>query len=88
MEAAQTFSVETIQPVVGTLPRDPHCLGHVGHRHSLSSDPFDKQTPTVKRQSSITVSLEDLRLVKTDISTAPEVFFSGQVVTNVLTEYT
>jgi len=43
-------------------------------RHPLLADPIDQQTPAKKRQTSVTVRHEDLRLVKTAISTAPEVF--------------
>ena len=75
MKAGETLGVEADQPAMGALARDPHGLGHMGDGHSLVSDPFDQQTPAMKRQSSITVTHEDLRLVKTDISTAPEVFF-------------
>ena len=87
MEPAETLCVESGQPTMGALTGHPHGLGHMGHGHSLVSDPFDQQTPAMKRQSGITVTHEDLRLVKTDISTAPEVFFSGQAVTNVVAEY-
>jgi hypothetical protein len=41
----------------------------------------------MQRQTSVTVTHEDLREVKTAISTAPEVFASGQHVTNVLAGY-
>jgi hypothetical protein len=57
-------------------------------RHPLLADPTHQQTPAMKRQTSVTVRHEDLRLVKTAISTAPEVFLSDQPITNVLAEYT
>jgi hypothetical protein len=75
MERRQAPGVETRQPAMGALTRNSHRLGYVRYRHSLVTDPFDKKAPAVKRQSSITVTHEDLRVVKTDISTAPEVFF-------------
>jgi hypothetical protein len=87
MERCEAPGVETSQPAVGALTRDSHRLGDMCHRHSLVADPFDQQAPAVKRQSSITVTHEDLRVVKTDISTAPEVFISGQPVTNLLAGY-
>ena len=75
MEAAKPLGFETGEPPMGALPRDAHGFRHMGYGHSLISHPFDQQSPAEKRQSSITVTHEDLRLVKTDISTAPEVFF-------------
>jgi hypothetical protein len=56
-------------------------------RHALITDPLHQQQPAVERQTSITVRHEDLRVVKTAISTAPEVFALGQPVTNVPAEY-
>jgi hypothetical protein len=56
------------------LTRDTDRLRDVGDRHALFSDAFDEQTTSVERQSSITVTHEDLRVVKTAISTASEVF--------------
>ena len=88
MKAGETLGVEAGQPTMGALARHPHGLGHMGDGHSLVSDSFDQQTPAMKRQSGITVTHEDLRLVKTAISTAPEVFISGQAVTKVSAEYT
>jgi hypothetical protein len=61
----------------------------MGDRHPLIADPLDEQTATMNSQASVTVTHEDLRVVKTAISTAPEVFALGQrPVTNVVAEYT
>jgi hypothetical protein len=55
----------------------------------LAAHPLDEQTATMNGETSVTVTHEDLRVVKTSISTAPEVFALGQrPVTNVLAEYT
>ncbi|HVM06926.1 MAG TPA: hypothetical protein VM345_00555 [Acidimicrobiales bacterium] len=58
-------------------------------RHVLVSDPLHEQQPTMKRETSVTVTHEDLRVVKTAISTAPEVFsqVNDPSVTNVPAEY-
>ena len=60
---------------MGALPRDPHRFRDMRNRHLLDTNTFDQQQPAVKRQTGVTVTHEDLRLVKTAISTAPEVFF-------------
>jgi hypothetical protein len=57
------------------------------HGHALIPNPAHQQAPTMKRQTSITVTHEDLRVVKTAISTAPEVFLSDQPDTNLMAEY-
>jgi hypothetical protein len=60
----------------------------MGDRHVLFPDPLHEQTAAMERQTSVTVTHEDLREVKTPISTAPEVFALGQrPVTNVQAEY-
>ena len=63
--------VEAAHPPMRTLPRDPQLLRDMSHRTTINPNPPNKQTTTVKRQPSISVSHEDLRLVKTGISTAP-----------------
>jgi hypothetical protein len=60
----------------------------MGNRHALDADPMDQQTTTMNSQTSVTVRHEDLRLVKTAISTAPEVFALGQPDTNFMAGYT
>ena len=42
--------------------------------HVLVTDAVHEQSATVERQAGVTVTHEDLRLVKTAISTAPGVF--------------
>jgi hypothetical protein len=57
-------------------------------RHLQAADPLHEQQPAMERQTSVTVTHEDLRVVKTAISTAPGVFALGQQpVTNVVAEY-
>jgi hypothetical protein len=68
------LDVETGDPPVGALAGDAHGLGHVRNRHPQPPDPVHEQATTMERQSSVTVRHEDLRLVKTAISTAPGVF--------------
>jgi len=61
----------------------------MGDRHVLFTDPLHEQPATVECQAGVTVTHEDLRLVKTAISTAPEVFSSDQTpVTNLPAKYT
>jgi len=58
-------------------------------RHPFHTDTLDEQTTTMDCQTSVTVTHEDLRVVKTAISTAPGVFALCQrPVTNVLAGYT
>ena len=66
-----TQLVEPANPPVRALARDAELLRDVRDRATITPNPPDKQTTTVKRQPSISVSHEDLRLVKTGISTAP-----------------
>ena len=66
-----TELVEPADPTVRALPRHPELLRDMRHWATIAPDPPNKQTTTVKRQPSISVSHEDLRLVKTGISTAP-----------------
>jgi hypothetical protein len=88
VEAGLAFGVEARNPSVGALAGDAHCFGHVRDRHVLVADPLHEQTATMERQTSVTVTHEDLRVVKTAISTAPEVFALGQrPVTNVQAGY-
>jgi len=60
----------------------------MGNWRALLADAANQQTTAMHSQASVTVKHEDLRTVKTAISTAPEVFASDQLsVTNVLAEY-
>jgi hypothetical protein len=63
----------------------------VSDRAAIAPDSPDQQTTTVKRQTSISVSHEDLRLVKTGISTAPgglrTINKPRRSVTNLVAEY-
>jgi hypothetical protein len=81
------FSIEAGDPTVGALPGDPHRFGRLGNRPSLLADPLHQQAAAMKRQTSVTVTHEDLRFVKTAISTALEVFVHVKPVTNLLAEY-
>jgi hypothetical protein len=82
------FSIEPSDPTMRALPGDPHGLGDMRHRHLQLPDPLHEQQPAVERQTSVTVTHEDLRVVKTAISTAPGVFALRQrPVTNVAAEY-
>lgn len=57
-------------------------------RHPFIADALHEQTATMDCQTSVTVTHEDLRVVKTAISTAPGVFALCQrPVTNVLAGY-
>ena len=57
-------------------------------RHPEVPDPVHEQPAAMDSETSVTVTHEDLRVVKTSISTAPEVFALGQrPVTNVPAEY-
>ena len=71
------------------LTRDPQLAGHVSDRPTMDPDPLDQQPPAVRRQTSVSVRHEDLRMVKTsDISTTPEVLPSEQApVSNLLAKY-
>jgi hypothetical protein len=84
--------VEPADPAVRALPRHPQFLRDVRDRATVAPDPPNKQTTTVKRQPSISVSHEDLRLVKTGISTAPGglrmINKPRRSVTNLVAEYT
>jgi hypothetical protein len=87
MQAFLAFEIEAGHPAVGALTGDAHRLGDVGDGHVLFTDPLHEQTAAVERQAGVTVTHEDLRLVKTAISTAPGVFALRQPVTNLLAEY-
>jgi len=88
MQPGHPLGVEPGDPPVRALPGDPHRLSDMGHRHLQLPDTLHKQQPAMKRQTSVTVTHEDLRVVKTAISTAPRVFALGQPpVTNLAAEY-
>jgi hypothetical protein len=73
---------------VGALATDAHRSSDVGDGHSVLADALHEQAATVDCQTSVTVTHEDLRVVKTAISTAPGVFALCQrPVTNVLAGY-
>jgi len=86
-QAGLALEIEPGHPPVGALAGQAHRLSHMGDRHVLLAHSLHEQTTTMKTETGVTVTHEDLRLVKTAISTAPEVFASGQHVTNVLAEY-
>jgi hypothetical protein len=87
-EPGIAFRVEPSDPAMRTLTRDPHRLRDMRDRHALLSNTTDQQTATMHRQTSVTVTHEDLRVVATAITTASEVFASHQrTVTNVQAEY-
>jgi len=46
----------------------------MGDGHALLADSLHQQHTAIERETSVTVSHEDLRFVKTAISTTPEVF--------------
>ena len=54
-QAGGTLGIEPGNPTMRTLTRHPHCLGHMGYRHSLLSDPMNQQRTTMNRQTGITV---------------------------------
>jgi hypothetical protein len=60
-QASISLGVETGHPPMGALSRDPHGLGHMGHRHSLIADPLYEETTTMHGETSVTVTHEDLR---------------------------
>ena len=53
------------------LARDPHRFGDVGDGLALNHDSLNEQSPSMERKTGVTVSHEDLRFVKTAISTMP-----------------
>lgn len=89
MQTRVALLVEARHPPVCALATDPHCPRHMRDRHPLITDALHEQATTVDGQTSVTVTHEDLRVVKTAISTAPGVFASCQrPATNVLAGYT
>ena len=82
-----TLFVEPGDPPMRALPGHAHRPSDVRDRYPLLSNPTNQQTATMHRQPSVTVRHEDLRVVKTAISTAPGVFALRQPVTNVLAGY-
>jgi hypothetical protein len=90
-QTVQAELVEPPDPSVGALPRDTKLLRDVRDGPAIDPDPPNEQTTTVKRQPSISVSHEDLRLVKTGISTAPGglrmINKPRRSVTNLVAEY-
>jgi hypothetical protein len=72
---------------MSALAGDAHRLGDVSDWHALLAHSLHQQAATVESQSSVTVRHEDLRFGEAANSTAPEVFVSGQPVTNVPAEY-
>lgn len=83
--------IEAPHPAVGALARDPELLRDMRDRAAIAPDPPNEQTTTVERQPRISVSHEDLRLVKTGISTAPGglrmINKPRRSVTNLVAEY-
>src|SRR6188768_3661074 len=74
MQTGLALGVETGDPAMGALAGDPHRPGDMSDRHLLVTDALHQQHTTVECQAGVTVTHEDLRLVKTAISTAPGVF--------------
>jgi hypothetical protein len=89
VEAGVALGVVASHPPMSALAGHPHRFGDMGDRHPEIPHPMHEQAATMNSQTSVTVTHEDLRVVKTSISTAPEVFALGQrPVTNVPAEYT
>ena len=82
------LGVEPGHPAVGTLAGDPHRPSDMRHRHPLDPDPIHQQPTPKNRQTSITVTHQDLRWVEDDISTPPGGLHLCQGVTNLMAEYT
>ena len=74
LETGDPLGIKASNPAMGALAGDTHRLGDMSDRHLLVPDALHEQTATVERQAGVTVTHEDLRLVKTAISTAPGVF--------------
>ena len=69
------------------LASDPIAFD-MSDRVPCSSDPFDQQTPAMNSETSVTVSHEDLRFVKTANSTKPGGLHTCQrTVTNLMAGY-
>src|ERR1700750_1327312 len=58
-------------PAVTALARHPHRLGDVGDGLTLDDDALHEQSSAMECETGVTVSHEDLRFVKTAISTMP-----------------
>ena len=83
------LGVEAGDPPVRALTRDPHRLSDMRDRHPLTTDTIDQQTATMHRQTSVTVSHEDLRVVVTaNHHSFGGLRFDQRTVTNVLAGYT
>jgi hypothetical protein len=71
MQCVEAAGLEPADPAMAALTRDAHRFGDVRHGLALDDDALDEESPTVERETSVTVSHEDLRFVKTAISTMP-----------------
>ena len=67
----EAAGLEARYPAMTALAGDAHRFGDVGDGLAFDHDTLDKQSPAVERETSVTVSHEDLRFVKTAISTMP-----------------
>lgn len=60
-QASLTLSVEASNPTMSALARHAHRLRRVRDRHPFLTDSTYQQAPAMKRQTSVTVTHEDLR---------------------------
>src|SRR4051794_26984906 len=71
VQRGEAASLEASYPAMTALARHPHRFGDVGDGPALDDDSLHEQSSAVERETGVTVSHEDLRFVKTAISTMP-----------------
>jgi len=60
VQTGLALGIETSDPTMGALARDPHRSSDMRDRHLLPTDPLHKQQPAVECQAGVTVTHEDL----------------------------
>lgn len=61
MQRGQATGLEPTHPAMSALARDPHRLGDMSDRLPAADDSLNEQASAMERETSITVSHEDLR---------------------------
>ena len=86
LETVNSGLVEAVDPAVRALTGHTHRLGDVSDGMPCL-DAFDEQSPTMRRESSVTVRHEDLQVCEAANSTMPGGLHASVDVTNVSAKY-
>ena len=87
VKARRALLAKARQPLVGGGARAAQLVGDIGGAVA-GEDPLDQQPSSVNGEAGVTVTHEDLQVVKRQTPQCPEVFTRQRTVTNAMAGYT